>query len=102
VTAAVLVLALILVPICGGLLGVGLSALLRRFRRPPFDPPVVLEFEVDDWCCICLRDLAADEVYEVREHGGIDDHEGGGSWVVRTYCPEHAPPDALAPLPSRG
>lgn len=50
-----------------------------------------------DWCCVCLRDLDVGEVYEVRQHleATGDELPGGGSWVASTYCPEHAPADAI-------
>jgi hypothetical protein len=56
-----------------------------------------------DWCCICLIDLYEGEVWEKREHLELtgDEIPGGGSWVARTYCEEHAPADAMPPLQSR-
>lgn len=55
-----------------------------------------------DWCCICLHDLAPDEVWEAREHlePTGEEVDGGGSWVARTYCAEHAPADAMPPVRS--
>lgn len=82
---------------------------MRRLWRRLFGPrarvlPTWLQQPVVavDWCCICLVDLQPGEVWEKRDHlqATGEEIEGGGSWVARTYCEQHAPADAMPPLRS--
>lgn len=75
----------------------------RLFGPRPSDPlPPLAPVVAADWCCICLVDLQPGEVWEKRDHMQVtgEEIEGGGSWVARTYCEQHAPADAMPPLRS--
>lgn len=79
--------------------------LWRRLFGPrprPAEPSPADSILSSDWCCVCLVDLFEGEVWEVRQHmTPTGDEDGvGGSWIARTYCAEHAPADALAPISS--
>lgn len=80
-----------------------LVALWRRLFGPrPQELPVPeLAPMSGDWCQTCHRDLRVGEVFELRNHFMNEPELGeeGGTWVASTYCENHAPIDALSPLP---
>lgn len=80
-----------------------LLALLRRRRQPePVAEPVLLPppEPSGDWCSTCLVDLDRGEVWEAHSgHEAFRGEDGalhpGGTYLVQTYCGEHAPKGAV-------
>lgn len=86
-----MVLAIIL-----GCIGAAITYVLVEWWEKRKAKPVLLS---DTACCVCHRTIEEGKVWEVAKVGTNEDMDGpyrmGGWAIFATYCPEHAPEDAI-------